>query len=350
MTAPVGGSEGGPGPVRTVLHIGSDKTGTTSLQAALAASRRELAQVGVWYPDLDGRPDHRLLARSGGPRHLDAPDGCHTLVLSSEALWPLDRHGIEAVLRRLPAGPVTVVGFVRRPSEFAEAAFLQRCQRAGSPAALRALVGLRRLPGPINPIGRRAVGRLSQLERWADQIEEGPGTRRSGPSAGGDRWAGPGGAVVVAAYRSDLDIVDAFCRAADLDTIAPVLAGRSLVRRNPGLGLVAVEASVVVAARAGRVTQRRFLDELAESTPPAESEDRDRPDQPPPLLPARLRRRIDEEAHPRISRLHERLGGLEALLASPPSDPRAVDGPLARLDRAGAEALIERVWPGFLDG
>ncbi len=45
---------------RLILHIGTHKTGTTSLQRGLARNRRKLQKNGIWYPnyDLIGWPPH----------------------------------------------------------------------------------------------------------------------------------------------------------------------------------------------------------------------------------------------------------------------------------------------------
>ena len=50
--------------MRLILHIGSDKTGTTSIQKALSLSRNYLAQKGVLYPQLENSDNHNLLAVS----------------------------------------------------------------------------------------------------------------------------------------------------------------------------------------------------------------------------------------------------------------------------------------------
>lgn len=46
---------------KVILHVGTHKTGTTSIQAALAASRPALQAAGILYPDvspfLGGRRD-----------------------------------------------------------------------------------------------------------------------------------------------------------------------------------------------------------------------------------------------------------------------------------------------------
>jgi hypothetical protein len=51
--------------MKLILHIGLPKTGTTSLQSVLAASRSKLRSQGLLYPDfgVDGLENHHLLLR-----------------------------------------------------------------------------------------------------------------------------------------------------------------------------------------------------------------------------------------------------------------------------------------------
>lgn len=58
--------------MRLILHIGTEKTGTTSLQAWAAEYRDQLAQQGVWYPLSLGKFNHRSLSFFG--RTADDPD------------------------------------------------------------------------------------------------------------------------------------------------------------------------------------------------------------------------------------------------------------------------------------
>lgn len=62
-----------------ILHIGLSKTGTSSIQRALAARRAELAAAGVCYPRSPGHANHGLLPMSLVP--LDA------LASFNPALW-----------------------------------------------------------------------------------------------------------------------------------------------------------------------------------------------------------------------------------------------------------------------
>ena len=72
-----------------ILHIGSSKTGTTSVQQALSLSRNYLAQQGVLYPKLGNADNHNLLAASfretgqPQPRRLLQRYGSSDAVLSA---------------------------------------------------------------------------------------------------------------------------------------------------------------------------------------------------------------------------------------------------------------------------
>ena len=56
--------------MRTVLHIGSPKTGTTTLQRCFLASEKALDAVGVLYPKPPGREEtHSVVMR--GHFHTD---------------------------------------------------------------------------------------------------------------------------------------------------------------------------------------------------------------------------------------------------------------------------------------
>jgi hypothetical protein len=86
---------------RLAIHVGPHKTGSTSVQRALAAAREELAAGGVWYPpslpDASWPEQHAdvwLLLRDGRVGEFDAwlaaaraeavARGCDTVLLSSE--------------------------------------------------------------------------------------------------------------------------------------------------------------------------------------------------------------------------------------------------------------------------
>ena len=56
--------------IQAIVHIGSPKTGTTTLQHALSDDRENLSQKGILYPELDGAKNHNrisLLWRNNPP-------------------------------------------------------------------------------------------------------------------------------------------------------------------------------------------------------------------------------------------------------------------------------------------
>lgn len=173
--------------VRTVLHIGMAKTGSTALQDCLSRSREYLLTRGVLYPkNPDGLKfnNHRLLVqplleyrklppsmrRNAGPEELEARHESFVatarkqveetkpecLLLSSEHLFNgFSGDRAELVLKDLEAmgadRDVEVVVYIRRPSEH----FLSLCQQ-----------GLRtshRVRQPSPPNYRRPLRRASRL-------------------------------------------------------------------------------------------------------------------------------------------------------------------------------------------
>ncbi len=139
--------------MRTILHIGMPKTGSTALQTCLLASQAQLLAAGVLYPD--NPPgcrfnNHRLLVAGYTPfarlpRHIrrdpdytaanmaeryaafrdHIADQAHAVapevvILSSESLFRTPSRRARAALRAvLPPGTETVdvAAYLRRPSE-----------------------------------------------------------------------------------------------------------------------------------------------------------------------------------------------------------------------------------------
>jgi hypothetical protein len=133
--------------VKLILHIGSPKTGTSTLQETFANSRGQLLEHGVLYPDLDGRVQHHLacvyLRATSLPREMRQPGspapgalmrqaearlatavaeaqarGAHTLLLSSEYLFhPSSAEAMAEFARRMRAlaTDVTVACYLRDP-------------------------------------------------------------------------------------------------------------------------------------------------------------------------------------------------------------------------------------------
>lgn len=138
--------------MRTVLHIGSTKTGSSALQVALSERRSDLAGAGVHYPTkgVAASAQHLLAAaiHPGAWRmHADAlPEdrttyfdrtakeivadaeaaGAHTLLLSSEYFWgvfPAD------IYKRFAAAfaptEFELVAFLREPVAWVASSYLQ---------------------------------------------------------------------------------------------------------------------------------------------------------------------------------------------------------------------------------
>jgi hypothetical protein len=121
-------------PFRLAIHVGPHKTGSTTVQRAVAAARETLADLGVWYPPSvsgaawpDQHADAWILLRDGRYDEFDRwlsesraeadRRGCDTLLLSSENFHvPRTRRPLVAAMNRhrhSSGGDVRYV-FVRR--------------------------------------------------------------------------------------------------------------------------------------------------------------------------------------------------------------------------------------------
>lgn len=129
-----------------------NKSGTTSIQAALSAARPDLLREGVLYP-LTGRlPDGRLNHRQLLAEHADAPPqpgtlehtlpgewarmlqaevalhDVRTVILSNEALWPsagYDTAALQRVRDALDFATVEVLITLREPSSWLPSTYAQ---------------------------------------------------------------------------------------------------------------------------------------------------------------------------------------------------------------------------------
>jgi hypothetical protein len=123
-----------PQPIRLAVHVGPHKTGSTSVQRALAAGRETLAGLGVWYPPSvpgaawpEQHADAWLLLRDDRPDDFDAwlatcreeaaRRACDTLLLSSENFQvPRTRPALKRIMagwQRQTGGETRLV-YVRR--------------------------------------------------------------------------------------------------------------------------------------------------------------------------------------------------------------------------------------------
>ncbi|MFC2970478.1 polysaccharide biosynthesis protein [Acidimangrovimonas pyrenivorans] len=179
--------------MRIIFHVGMGKTGTSSVQHALATSTERLAAqkvayLGMWFDAIDPgfrgyegqerfftsdaatMESHaeqfydRLAARS-------AAEGIETFVLSNEAIYG-NVHNFTPFLRRLQAKPdvaLQIVAYIRNPYAWLPSAYAQWGIRH------------KQQPGSIQPYGQRArdlLGIYSGFRAWAENFGDCLAVRR----------------------------------------------------------------------------------------------------------------------------------------------------------------------------
>ena len=131
---------------RLLLHIGTHKTATSTLQLLMSSQRKALAAQGFCYPRTDREPSpnrnkhafFRPLVAKGGPSFERmhgalmeefAASGCHTMVLSAEGLaeFPLHRN-LNSLSIFARDFDIEAICYVRRQDYFAESLWNQRCK------------------------------------------------------------------------------------------------------------------------------------------------------------------------------------------------------------------------------
>ena len=131
--------------MRIIIHIGTPKTGSTSLQNMLRHNRETLAQSGVLYPQISAAAHHNPLAlchyQPGShddgqtawqtvtaQAHKAQP---HTVILSTETFIRIsDFDGLRENLRQIsPTADIEVVCYLRHPVRLHESKISQRMGR-----------------------------------------------------------------------------------------------------------------------------------------------------------------------------------------------------------------------------
>lgn len=128
---------------RLILHAGTPKTGTSSLQRHLGSHRRELASQGWWYPAPSDTPEPKhqrlnALLRRGNAQSFaayveealrDMPDSAHTVLFTTEGIynhWWDYAPWAKATLRHLAAlFDFELCVWFRPPVPFAAALYVQ---------------------------------------------------------------------------------------------------------------------------------------------------------------------------------------------------------------------------------
>lgn len=142
--------------MKAIVHVGMGKTGSSTLQATLAANRARLAEDGCLYPvALGNRINHnglrscfqseRLPRTARGAAAIDtaaylaaldpqfAETDCSTVILSSELLFYMGRAGIQTMERFLTErfNEIVVVAYIRDPVSYYLSAQQQQVKASG---------------------------------------------------------------------------------------------------------------------------------------------------------------------------------------------------------------------------
>lgn len=120
---------------RLILHIGTQKTGSTSLQKLLDERREPLLTEGVLYASTRKGFKHKHLARAARQADLSVRDalmsefdasGAHTLIVSDEAFWRASAEAPIAFFAPLREQlRIEVVVYLRRPDLYIESLYKQ---------------------------------------------------------------------------------------------------------------------------------------------------------------------------------------------------------------------------------
>lgn len=142
---------------RAILHVGTMKTGTTSIQASLAKNPSVLARNGYSYLGPPMRHSSVL-----GPALADMTDKSQDLIISDEGLWHFTdtkRSDTPELARLLRGYDVTVLIYLRRPDSFMDSWFQQ-----GLKNGTGSLTMTRFLESPLVKEGLQFQERISRFE------------------------------------------------------------------------------------------------------------------------------------------------------------------------------------------
>ena len=123
--------------VRLLLHIGTEKTGTTTIQRFCRQQSSALSRAGILYPRTLGKPGHKLLTGISLP-YAARKDICPAIDVAQAA------HGLAEEIRR--ARPATVLLSCEQLSARCDAEHIEVLKHFLSPlnAEVRVVVYLRR--------------------------------------------------------------------------------------------------------------------------------------------------------------------------------------------------------------
>lgn len=141
--------------LRVVIHAGMHKTGTTSLQSCLAVHRTELAESGVWYPDLGADHQGTLLNVKRPGWHGQAVvevckaalrRGARTLVLSGEVVSTFSPQQFAALTACFVGCDLSYMFCLRHWYAYLPSRWRQYCRRRDSQTFIEYLTAITARP------------------------------------------------------------------------------------------------------------------------------------------------------------------------------------------------------------
>jgi hypothetical protein len=194
--------------MKLLLHIGTDKTGSTAIQKHLYVNRSWFLQQGVYVPatglgkdnghgDLLDAMDAGQMSRLREELSTAVEDGYAHAVISWEGMCFMGRPDILRLARAIPADDLWLLVYLREQADIAQTGYLQEIKTGRSPIRItdfqgvpHSLSALRALLYCYSP--RRNYAKL--LRRWMTVI--------------------PGGQALVREYRRELltngNVIDDF--------------------------------------------------------------------------------------------------------------------------------------------
>ena len=132
-----------------IVHIGTHKTGTTSIQETLQSNRDKLAKQGILYPRTDREPWPNLpkhtsvysAIRKGDENILESErralldefkeSGCSTIIISEEGLSEPNQNSIDFFKYFQNSFDIDVICYLRRQDYFIESLYNQFVRERG---------------------------------------------------------------------------------------------------------------------------------------------------------------------------------------------------------------------------
>ncbi|GAA6167810.1 hypothetical protein [Sessilibacter corallicola] len=170
--------------MKIVLHIGSDKTGTTALQSYFAKNRKALLDNGLLYPKLDKTNHHECLARELlTSKQGTAWQNFHTIlsntqknkkiIISSEMLCSLSDKYLKLLKIWLKEHQITIIAYIRDTEEYLESGVMQKLKTSKNSVEFKRLYRITTsIPFFINPIVYQAGLKNLFAFRWKRVFDE----------------------------------------------------------------------------------------------------------------------------------------------------------------------------------